>query len=182
MKFLFDLFPILLFFVAYKMYGIYVATGVAIAASILQVALFWSKHRRFETSHLVTLAIIVILGAATLYLQDERFIKWKPTIVYWFFASAFLAGQFIGSKPPIERMLGGAITLPRPVWQRLNAAWTLFFLAMGVLNLYVMYTFATDIWVNFKLFGLMGLTLAFMVGQGFYIARHVPDEQEQGEG
>ena len=182
MKFLFDLFPILLFFVAYKMYDIYVATAVAIVASFVQVGLFWLKHRRFETNHLVTLAIIAILGTATLYLQDERFIKWKPTIVYWFFAAGFLIGQFVGSKPPIERMLGGTITLPRSVWLRLNATWMVFFLAMGVLNIYVMQTFTTNIWVNFKLFGLMGLTLAFMVAQGFYIARHVAPEEEKEEG
>ncbi len=180
MKFLFDFFPILLFFIAYKLYGIYAATAVAIAASFVQVGTFWLKHRRFENMHLVTLALIAVLGGATLWLQDEAFIKWKPTVVNWLFGAVFLGSQFIGKKPLAERMMGSAVTLPDGIWRRLNLAWTLFFVAMGFANLYVMYNFDTDTWVNFKLFGMMGLTLAFVIGQAFYLARYIkPEEAEE---
>lgn len=183
MKFLFDFFPILLFFITYKWQGIYAATAVAIAASFIQVGLFWFKHRRFETMHLVTLALIAVLGGATLYLQDERFIKWKPTLVNWLFAAAFLGSQFIGNKPLAERMMGGSISLPAEIWRRLNGMWLLFFLAMGFANLYVVYNFDTETWVNFKLFGMMGLTLAFVIAQAFYLARHIePEEQNEEQG
>ncbi len=112
MKFLYDFFPILLFFIAYKLYGIYAATVVAIAASLVQVGMFWLKHRRFENMHLITLALILVLGGLTLWLQDETFIKWKPTIVNWAFAAAFLGSRFIGEKTLVERMMGSAIELP----------------------------------------------------------------------
>ncbi len=181
MKFLFDFFPILLFFVAYKMYGIYVATGVAIAASFVQVALFWARHRRFENMHLVTLGLIVVLGGATLWLQDERFIKWKPTLVNWLFALVFLGSQFIGKKPITERMMSSAISLPAHIWSRLNLSWVVFFVASGLANLYVVYNYDTDTWVNFKLFGLMGLTFAFVIAQGFYLARYMPTDDDTEE-
>lgn len=181
MKLLFDLFPILLFFLAYKLYDIYTATAVAIAAAFIQVIWFWWRHRRFETMHLITLALIAILGGATLWLQNEAFIKWKPTVVNWLFAVAFFASQFIGQKPLAERMMGTAIQLPGQIWLRLNLVWAVFFLALGFANLYVMYNYNTEIWVNFKLFGMMGLTLAFLIAQAFYLARHIkpaPDSQE----
>lgn len=180
MKFLFDFFPILLFFVAYKLYGIYTATAVAIAAAFLQVGAFWWRHRRFENMHLVTLGLIALLGGATLWLQDEAFIKWKPTVVNWLFGAVFLASRYIGSQPLTKRMMGSAIELPDAIWYRLNTAWGLFFVSMGLLNLYVVYNFDTDTWVNFKLFGLMGLTLAFVVGQAFFLARHMKPETEGG--
>lgn len=180
MKFLFDFFPILLFFIAYKTHGIYAATGVAIVASCLQVGYVWLRQRKVENMHLVTLALIVVLGGATLWLQDEAFIKWKPTVVNWLFAAAFLGSQFIGRRPLVERMMSNAVTLPAVIWLRLNLAWTLFFIAMGGLNLYVVYHFDTDTWVNFKLFGMMGLTLAFILAQAFYLARHV-QPAPQGE-
>ncbi|WP_127477386.1 septation protein A [Sulfurivermis fontis] len=181
MKLLFDLFPVLLFFLAYKLHDIYVATAVAIVAAFVQVGWFWWRHRRFETMHLVTLGLIAVLGGATLWLHNEEFIKWKPTVVNWLFGAAFLGSRFIGRKTLVERMMGTAIALPAAIWQRLNLAWAGFFLALGGANLYVVYRFDTDTWVNFKLFGMMGLTLAFMVAQAFYLARHVrtePDSQE----
>lgn len=181
MKFLFDFFPILLFFVAYKVYGIYVATAVAIAASFIQVGLFWLKHRRFENMHLVTLVLIAVLGGATLYLQDEAFIKWKPTIVNWLFGVVFLGSRFIGQKTLAERMMGAAVSLPELVWRRLNLSWGIFFVVLGFVNLYVVYNFDTDIWVNFKLFGMMGLTLAFVIAQAFYLARHIEPEEESAD-
>ena len=173
MKLLFDFFPIILFFIAYKLFGIYVATAVAMLASFLQVAGFWFKHHRFESTHLITLVIILLLGSATIFLHDAMFIKWKPTVVYWIFALLFLGTQFIGNKTLIQRMIGGKITLPNFVWNRLNLLWGIFFAVMGVANLYVVYNFTTNAWVNFKLFGTLGLTIVFVVLQSFYIARYI---------
>ncbi|KUJ72056.1 septation protein A [Thiomicrospira sp. WB1] len=182
MKLLFDLFPVILFFIAFKMYDIYVATAVAIVASIAQVAFVYAKNRTIEKMHLITLALIVILGGATLIFQDEAFIKWKPSVVNWGFALVFAASHFIGKKPIIQRMMDQAITLPAHAWTRLSQMWIAFFIFSGVANIYVAYQFDTDTWVNFKLFGLMGLTFVFIVLQGFYIARYVKqDEQEETE-
>jgi len=177
MKFLADFFPVLLFFVAYKVYDIYVATAVAIVASFVQVTVHWLKHRRFENMHLVTLAIMVVFGGATLFLQDEMFIKWKPTVINWVFAAVFLGSHYIGEKTIIQRMMGAAMTLPDQVWVKLNISWILFFVAIGVLNLYVVYNFDTDTWVNFKLFGLMGITFAFVILQIPFLTKYItPDD------
>ncbi len=178
MKFLFDFFPILLFFAAFKFADIYVATGVAIAASITQVGYSWFKHRRVETMQWITLVLIVVFGGATLYLKDEMFIKWKPTVLNWMFAAAFLGSQFIGKKNLAERMLAANIDLPRAVWTRLNLSWVMFFVLLGCANLYVVYNFDTDTWVNFKLFGLMGLTVAFVLLQAVFLSRYVKPEPE----
>jgi intracellular septation protein len=177
MKFLFDLFQVLLFFAAYKLFGIYPATAMLIAASLAQVCIFWAKHRRFETAHLMTLALVVIFGGATLLLQDAMFIKWKPTVINWLFAAAFLGSRFFGEKSLIERMMGAKLALPGAVWERLNSAWTCFFIAMGAANLFVVYRFDTATWVDFKLFGMMGMTFAFVVLQSIYLARHLQIEQ-----
>jgi intracellular septation protein len=171
MKFLFDLFPILLFFLAYKLYDIYVATAVAIAAAFLQTGLYWLKHRKFETMHLVTLAILVVFGGLTLVLHDPVFIKWKPTVVNWLFALIFLGSRFIGKRTLVERMMSHAISVPAVVWLKLNWAWTLFFIVIGLVNLFVAYTYSEAIWVNFKLFGMLGLTLVFVFAQAFYLSR-----------
>ena len=181
MKFLFDFFPILLFFIAYKLDGIFTATAVAIAASFLQVSLYWLKHRRFETNHLVTLALITVFGGLTLFLQDETFIKWKPSIINWLFGIAFIGSQFIGKKTIIERMMGANISLPDFIWPRLNTAWAVFFIALGFANLYVMSYYDTDTWVNFKMFGMMGLTVVFLVAQGFYLTRFIQEPQSEEE-
>ena len=171
MKFLFDLFPILLFFLAYKLYGIYVATAVAIAAAFLQTGLYWVKNRKFETMHLVTLGILVLFGGLTLVLHDPVFIKWKPTVVNWLFALIFLGSRFIGQRTLVERMMSHAISVPTAVWLKLNWAWTLFFIAIGLVNLYVAYRYSEAVWVNFKLFGMLGLTLVFVFAQAFYLSR-----------
>jgi len=183
MKLLFDLLPILLFFVAYKLYDIYVATAVAIAAGLLQVAYVWLRHRRLEKTHVATALLLLVFGGLTLALRDETFIKWKPTILDWLFAAAFLGSQFVGTrKPLVQRMMSGTVTVSDPVWERLNGLWVLFFVVMGVLNLVVVYNFDTDTWVNFKLFGMLGLTLVFVVAQAFYLARHmVPEPSTDGE-
>lgn len=182
MKILFDFFPILLFFVAYKLYGIYAATATAIVATVAQVALYWLRHRRVEKMHLITLAIIVVFGGATLLLHNPVFIKWKPTVAYWLFAVTFLGSQFIGEKCVIERMMGHAFQTTRGVWAKLNLAWVVFFIAMGFANLYVAFNYAEATWVNFKLFGLMGLTFVFVLGQGVVLSRYMqepPDHEEK---
>ena len=178
MKLLFDFFPVLLFFAAFKLYDIYVATAVIIVASAAQVGWSWLKHRQVERMPLITLALIVVLGGITLLLHDESFIKWKPTLVNWFFALAFLGSQLIGSRTIIERMMGQNVQLPLPVWTRLNLAWVTFFVAMGGLNLYVAFHFDTDTWVNFKLFGMLGLTLVFVLLQALYLARYLKIDTE----
>ncbi len=171
MKLLFDFFPILLFFIAYKTAGIHTATIVAIVAAFAQTGLFWLKHRRFENTHLLTLGLIVVFGGATLLLHDEMFIKWKPTVLNGLFALAFLGSHFIGKQTLVQRILGKAVTLPGEIWRRLNIAWGVFFLGLGAANLFVVYNFTTDTWVNFKLFGMLGITLAFIAAQSVYIAR-----------
>jgi len=183
MKLLFDFFPILLFFIAYKVFDIYVATAVAIAASFAQVGFAWWKTRKFEAMHLVTLFIIVVFGGLTLYLKDEQFIKWKPTVINWLFGFAFLASQWLGEKPMIERMMGGNanLDLPSAVWRNLNLTWTLFFFVLGGVNWFVMTTFDTATWVNFKLFGMLGLTFLFVVLQSIYLSRHLPEPEPNKE-
>ena len=186
MKVLYDFFPVLLFFVTFKLYddpqqGILVATAVAIVATFFQVGIFWWRHRRVEKMHLVTLALIVVLGGLTLLLEDEMFIKWKPTVVNWLFGLVFLASQFVGEKPLVRRMMEANIQLPDPIWVRLNGSWVVFFTAMGFTNLYVVYNFDTDTWVDFKLFGLMGLTFAFIIVQALYLARHIKHDEEAEE-
>jgi intracellular septation protein len=181
MKLLFDLFPVVLFFIAYKMYDIYVATAVIIVATVVQVAYVYAKDKRVEKMHVITLVLILVLGGLTLVLQDENFIKWKPTIVNWGFALVFLGSHFIGEKPIIERMMGQAVHLPPIIWTRLSMMWIAFFVLAGVLNLYVAFNYSTDIWVDFKLFGLMGLTLVFIVLQGFYISRYMQESDSEAE-
>lgn len=178
MKILFDFLPIFLFFVAYKIYGIYTATIVAIVASCLQVGFFWLKHRRVEMMHVITMVLIVVLGGATLLLHDETFIKWKPTGVNWLFAAVFLGSLFVGKKTMLERMMGSNIVLPKLIWSRLTTSWAIFFFALGVLNIYVAYNFDTDTWVNFKLFGMMGLMLVFVIMQAIYLSRHIQPAPE----
>lgn len=175
MKILVDFFPILLFFITFKFYDIYAATMVAIAATVVQVAYVWIRKRKVEPMHLITLVLIVVFGGATLYLKDEMFIKWKPTVLNWLFGVAFLASQMFGERTLIERMLGGNVTLPAPVWRRLNLMWMVFFVIIGAINLFVVYSFDTATWVNFKLFGLIGLTMLFVVLQSLYLARYIPD-------
>lgn len=183
MKFLFDFFPVVAFFIAFyipedRSQAIYVATGVAIIASFLQVLGYWLLTRRFEKMHLITLAILVVLGGATLWLQDERFIKWKPTAVNWFFAAILFGSRLFLRKNLVQRMMEHAVELPQQVWNNLNMSWAIFFIAVGVANLYVAYTFSDEIWVNFKLFGILGLTLLFAVGQGVYMNRYMSEPEE----
>ena len=179
MKFLTDFLPILLFFVAYQLYDIYVATAVAIAASVLQVGYLRLFRKKIEKMHLVTLGLLVVFGGLTLLLHDPLFIKWKPTVVNWLFATVFLGSQFIGNKSMIERMMSHAIDLPARIWTRLNLSWGVFFLGSGVLNLYVAFNYSEQAWVKFKLFGMLGLTVIFVILQSFYMARHVRDQNQE---
>ncbi|MCC6609321.1 MAG: septation protein A [Burkholderiales bacterium] len=174
MKFLFDLFPVILFFVAFKVAGIYVATGVAIAASFLQVGWLALRGRRIDPMLWASLAIIVVFGGATLVLQNETFIKWKPTVLYWLFGVVLLGGALAG-RNLIRVLLKEQITLPEAAWNRLNWSWIVFFLSMGAANLYVAFSFSTDTWVDFKLFGSMGLMLAFVLAQGALLAKYVEE-------
>ncbi|EGV18373.1 inner membrane-spanning protein YciB [Thiocapsa marina] len=217
MKLLVDFFPILLFFAAYKLEGIYVATGVAIAASAVLVGWSWIRRRQVETMPLITLGLLVLFGGLTLALRDPIFVMWKPTIVNWLFAAVFLGSQFIGERPLIERMMGKAIEIPPAVWLRLNMLWIGFFFVTGLVNLFVVYVGSgffgarealilasglqdidlstcaerfggdllalcdnaharEDVWVNFKLFGMMGMTIVFVIAQAIYLSRHMKDE------
>lgn len=176
MKLLFDFLPILLFFIAYKLTDIYVATGVLIVATLVQVGWIWLRRRQVEKLPLFTAGLVLVLGGATLIFHDPIFVKWKPTVVNWLFASAFLGSVFIGRKTLLERMMGGQLELPTPVWVKLTFAWVIFFIILGTVNLYVAFTFDENTWVNFKLFGMMGLTLLFVLAQAVYLSRHVKSD------
>ncbi len=178
MKFLFDLFPVILFFVAFKLYGIYTATAVAIAATFVQIIWTWFRHRRVENMQWVGLTIIVIFGSATLLLQDETFIKWKPTVLYWVFTSALLVSHSVFKKNLIRTMLEKNISLPEGIWNNLNLSWAAFFALMGVVNLYVAFNYSTDTWVNFKLFGATGLMLIFVVLQGLMLGKFITENED----
>jgi len=177
MKFLFDIFPVVLFFVAFKIYDIYVATAVAIAATIVQIGWTWLRHRKVDNLLWVSLVVIVVFGGATLLLQDETFIKWKPTVLYWLFAAVLALAAAAFRKNLIRAMMETQMTLPEAVWGRLLASWIAFFTLMGALNLVVAYSFSTDAWVNFKLFGGIGLMLAFILLQALLLARYIEDRK-----
>ena len=192
MKFLFDLFPVVLFFVAFKIAGIYIATAVAIVATFAQVAWLKLRKRKVDPMLWASLAIIVVFGGATLFLQDET-MKWKPTVLYWLLA-AVLGGAAAARRNLIRTMLSQHMQLPEPVWSRLNLAWIGFFALMGVANLYVAFSFsevycsnvldvvarndcANNIWVNFKLFGGMGLMLLFVFAQALVLGKYAAEEK-----
>ncbi len=201
MKFLFDLLPVILFFAAYKFAGaqpeashafathwlgdnialtqapILIATAVTIIATFAQIAIVWVKHRRVDTMLWVSLAIIVVFGGLTLFFHNPTFIKWKPTALYWLFGIVLLGSDLVLKRNLIRKALEAQVALPDVIWGRLNLAWAGFFIAMGVLNIYVAYTFSEETWVNFKLFGGTGLMFAFVLGQGFYLSRHLEEEK-----
>ena len=177
-KLLFDFFPVALFFIAFKLEddpqrGIMVATAVIIVATLFQVGYMRLRHGRIEKMHLVTLALVVVLGGLTLALGDERFIKWKTTLVNWGFALVFLGSQFIGSKPIVQRLMDSRVTLPDSAWTRLNLGWTAFFVLLGAANLFVAFRYSTDVWVDFKFYGVIGLTFAFIAGQTVWLMRQM---------
>jgi intracellular septation protein len=204
MKFLFDMFPVILFFGVFKwgeghadaaqaMVGQYLsglvsggsvgpeqapillATAVAIVATIAQIAYLLVRGRKVDGMLWVSLAIIVVFGGATIYFHNEAFIKWKPTVLYWVFALALIGAQLTMGKNLIRLMMKAQIELPDPVWTRLNLAWAGFFAAMGALNLYIAFNFPTAVWVNFKLFGFMGLMIAFVIAQTMFLSKYIKD-------
>jgi intracellular septation protein len=177
MKFLFDLFPILLFFVAFKIWGIYTATAVAIVATLVQIAWVAFRHRKVDPMLWVSLGVVVVFGGATLVLHNDTFIKWKPTALYWLFAGALIVSQGIFNKNLIEAMMGKQIVLPHRVWGHLNLAWAVFFAILGVVNLFVAYNYTTDQWVNFKLFGATGCLLVFIVAQSLWLAKYMKEDE-----
>jgi intracellular septation protein len=181
-KFLFDLFPLLLFFVAYRYAGIYTATAVAITASILQILWLRLTGRPIEGMHWINLTVIVIFGGATLWLHNDVFIKWKPTVLYWLFGGALLIGRWVFKRNLIRRLLDKQIALPAPVWDRLNVTWALFFLAAGGINLYVAFSghFSESEWVTFKAFGLIGLMIVFVLAQSIWLGRHLQPPAHEG--
>ncbi len=179
MKFLFDLFPVILFFAAYKFADIYVATGVAMVATCVQIAWVWLRHRKVDKMLWVSFGLITFFGGATLLLHDPTFIKWKPTVLYWLFATVLLLSATFFDKNLIRKMLEEQMALPETLWLRLNLAWVGFFTIMGGLNLYVAFNYSEADWVNFKLFGGMGLMLVFIVAQGLFLAKYVEDKPEE---
>lgn len=202
MKLLFDLFPVILFFVAFKyseknpelaaswvgsLLGsaavdikqapILLATVVVIAATIAQIAWVWFRHGKVDKMLWVSLVLVAVFGSLTLIFQDETFIKWKPTILYWVFAGSMGFAALVLKKNAIKAMLGEQLTLPEGVWSKVNLSWIGFFIFMGILNLFVAFNFSTDVWVNFKLFGGMGLMLVFVLGQGMLLSKYVEEEK-----
>lgn len=203
-KLLFDLFPIIVFFIAYKLGdsnaeatraflasiglpqpagvgekpGIYLATLVAIIASFAQIGWVKLRGNKVETMMWVSLGIIAVFGGATLWLHDESFIKWKPTVLYWIFA-AIIFGAAVMGRNVIKSLMSAQMELPAPAWSRLNASWGGFFAFMGVANLFVAFNFSTDTWVNFKLFGSLGLMLVFVIGQSLMLAKYMDKEENQ---
>ena len=204
MKFLFDMFPVILFFGVFKwgeshtdaaqsMVGQYLsalvsggavgpeqapillATAVAIIATIAQIGYLLLRGKKVDGMLWVSLAIIVVFGGATIYFHNEAFIKWKPTVLYWVFAIVLVGAQLLMNKNLIRLMMKAQIDLPDPIWTRLNMAWAAFFAAMGVINLYIAFNFPTSVWVNFKLFGFMGLMIAFVVAQTMFLSKYIKD-------
>ncbi|MGE5026906.1 MAG: septation protein A [Betaproteobacteria bacterium] len=178
MKFLFDLFPIILFFAAYKFFGIFTATAVAIGATFAQIGWVWFRHRKVDTMLWISLAIITVFGGATLLLHDATFIKWKPTVLYWLFACVLLVSQLGFGKNLIKAMMGKQMVLPENIWLRLNFGWAAFFAGVGALNLYVAFNYSESTWVNFKLFGILGLMLVFVLGQGALLGKYIVEDKD----
>lgn len=176
MQLLFDFFPLIIFFIAYKFAGIFVATGVLIAAVLVQVGVQWFRHRKVSSMMLVSAVLVLIFGGLTLWIHDEAFIKWKVTVVNWLLAAGFLISQFVGERPIVQRMMDANITLERPLWLRLNGMWIAFFFVLGAINLFVMFNFSTDAWAKFKVFGVIGLTLVFALLQGMWLASKMPED------
>ncbi len=184
MKFLFDFFPVIIFYIAYtvskrfvgEVEGMVIATALLIAATCVQVAVTWLRQRKVEKMHVVVLALAIVFGGATIYFHEPAYLVWKVTLGNWLFAIAFLASHFIGDSPIIKRMMQHAVELPEIIWNRLSYMWILFFAVVGVINLIVAQHVSFDAWVNFKLFGMFGLTFVFVIIQSVYLARHVKDK------
>jgi intracellular septation protein len=167
-----------LFFVVFKAYGIYAATAIAIAATVLQIAWMRYKNGKVDTMQWVSLGVIVVFGGATLVTQDETFIKWKPSVLYWLMSATLWVGYFVFKRNFIQSLMGAQIELPQDIWGRLLHAWAFFFTLMGFINLWVAYNFDTDTWVSYKLFGGLGLMLVFVLLQGVFLSRYMKEPEE----
>tara|TARA_B100001059_G_scaffold217679_1_gene237179 strand:- start:1094 stop:1672 length:579 start_codon:yes stop_codon:yes gene_type:complete len=180
MKQILDFIPLIIFFALYKMYDIYTATGALIVASALQIVLTYFIYKKVEKMQMITFLMVAAFGGMTIFLHDDNFIKWKVTIVYALFSIGLTASLLMG-KPAIKGMLGKEITLPEAVWSKINWAWTFFFTLCAIINVYVAFNLPLDVWVNFKVFGLLIATLLFTLLTGLYIYKHLPKEQLQKE-
>lgn len=181
MKFLFDLFPVILFFIAFKFFGIFAATAVAMVATIAQIIYVKLRHGTVDKMLMMSGVIITVFGGATLLLKDPQFIQWKPSILYWLFCAGILGAQLFFNKNPMRSVMEKQLSLPDVIWAKLNVAWGLLFLALGFLNLYVAYNFSQDIWVDFKLFGITGIMFVFIILQTVFISKYLPKEDNNGD-
>tara|TARA_R110002167_G_scaffold90667_2_gene244150 strand:- start:69 stop:617 length:549 start_codon:yes stop_codon:yes gene_type:complete len=172
-KLLLDFFPIVIFFVVFKIYGIYYATGALMIASAVQISYLYLRYKKVEMMHVITLVLVVIFGGLTIYLHDDRFIQWKVSILNWLFAFILLASHFFMKKPVIRMLMEKNLELPDVIWKRLNMVWVVYFTILGAVNIYVAYNFSLNAWVNFKTFGLFGVTILFVIGQSFYLYKHM---------
>ena len=179
MKQFFDLIPLLVFFAVYKFYDIYTATAALMVVTVLQIAITWFTLRKLEKMHLITLGMVLVFGGFTLFFHDDAFIKWKVTVINLLFSAALLVSQFVLKKPLIKQMLGKEMQLPDAIWRRVNLAWAGFFAVAAATNTYIAFHLPQAVWVNFKVFGLLGMTLLFTVATVFYLYRHLPAEQEK---
>lgn len=174
---IFDFLLVLIFFVTFKLYDIYAATIAIIIGAMIQVIYTRSRHKKYDKKQLMILAVIVVFGGMTLYFHNPIFIKWKPTVVFWIMGLALLISQFIGTKPLIQRLMSHAFEgkdpIPTKVWKNLNIAWTIFFISLGILNVFVAYYLSTDAWVNFKLYGVLSALIVFAVAQSLYLAKYL---------
>jgi intracellular septation protein len=189
MKLVFDLFPLILFFIAYRFFGIFAATGVAMAGVVLQVAWLRIRNHKIEAMHIINLVVILVFGGATIYTKNDIFIRWKPTILYWTFSVILFVSQFVSSKPAIQHVMGSQMELPAHVWKKINLSFAVFTLVMGLLNLYVAFFYGTDLdpqvqrdrWVDFKVFGTMILTFLFVVGLMLVLSKHLNVDKDEEE-
>ncbi len=179
MQILIDFLPIIVFFVTYQIAGVYAATGALMVAMAIQIAIQWFRQRTVNKMLLISGVLVGFFGGITLILRDPIFIQWKPTIVNWLFAAAFLGSRFIGDKTLTERMMGQAVELDKTMWRQLNLMWVANFTFLGIANLYVVYNYDEATWVNFKLFGMLGLILLMAVAQAFWIAVRTSGQQPE---
>lgn len=179
-KFLFDLFPLILFFVAFKFSDIFTATAVAIVAGIGQFIWLKATGKAIEATHWINLTVILVFGGATLFFQNDVFIKWKPTVLYWLFAAILVGGKVFFGRNLMQKLMGTKVSMPPAIWDKLNYSWASFFVLSGGLNLYVAFSghFTESQWVNFKVFGLMALLLLFAVAQSVWLGKHMKDDTE----
>ncbi|MGY5761480.1 septation protein A [Vibrio cincinnatiensis] len=180
MKQLLDFIPLIIFFALFKIYDIYVATGALIAATAIQIIVTYFLFKKVEKIQLITFALVTVFGGMTIFLHDDNFIKWKVTIVYLVFALGLAISNWLG-KSAIKGMLGKELTLPETVWAKITWAWVAFFLVCAALNIYIAYQLSLDVWVNFKVFGLLAATFAYTLLTGFYIYKHLPKEQNSSK-